>query len=55
MKLKSLNLVELNAQELKEIEGGLVLPWVATAALWVIDNWDDIVAGNQEWKKQHHH
>jgi hypothetical protein len=55
MNLKNLNVVELNAQEVKTTEGGMILPWVASAALWVIDNWDDITAGNNDWKKQHHH
>ncbi|MCT4013726.1 class IIb bacteriocin, lactobin A/cerein 7B family [Elizabethkingia anophelis] len=52
MNLEKLNLVELNAQEVKQIEGG-ILPWVASAALWVIDNWDDIVAGHERYKKKH--
>lgn len=55
MNLKNLNLVELNTQELREVEGGLILPWLASAALWVADNWDDITAGNQQWKKEHNH
>ncbi|MCT3949241.1 class IIb bacteriocin, lactobin A/cerein 7B family [Elizabethkingia anophelis] len=56
MNLKKLNLVELNFQELKETEGGII-PWLvrgaAVAAAWVVDNWDDIKEGHDKYRKKH--
>lgn len=54
MDLKKLNVVELNAQEVKKTEGGLIL-WgdkVAALAYWFLDNWDDIAAGNRDYKNR---
>ena len=48
--MKNLNLVELNAQELREVEGG---DWIKKISLGylasqVIENWDDIKKGFSE-------
>ena len=54
MNLKNLNVVELNAQEVKETEGGLIL-WadkLGQFTYWVVDNWDDIAAGNKDYKNR---
>lgn len=42
MNLQSLNLVELNAQEVKEVDGGL---WVEVIVSSIIDQWDSIKQG----------
>jgi hypothetical protein len=42
MNLQSLNLVELNAQEIHSVEGGIGWEWLAEQ---VIANWDDIKHG----------
>jgi hypothetical protein len=44
MNLQNLNLVELNAQEVQEVDGGGKVPWV-DIFLAVADNWDQIKAG----------
>ena len=48
--LKSLNLVELNAQEIMKIEGGAWPKWVKGGLIGyiaseLIDNWDDFEKG----------
>jgi hypothetical protein len=51
MKLENLNLVELNATEVREIEGGWDLKKVLSRSLWgaaavyVMNNWPDIKSG----------
>ena len=43
-KMKNLNLIELNAQELIEIEGGKSGGWTWLAEQ-IIDHWDEIKSG----------
>ena len=50
--LKNLNLVELNAQEVKKIEGGLIL-WTKTIVGYLLSDFDSILEGNAAWKKEH--
>ncbi|MEN5133163.1 hypothetical protein [Elizabethkingia anophelis] len=49
MNLKKLNLVELDVQEMKETNGG----WLKEAVFFVLSEWDSIVEGNKQWKKEH--
>ena len=50
--LKKLNLVELNAQEVKKIEGGLIL-WTKTIVGYLLSEFDSILEGNAAWKREH--
>ena len=50
--LQDLNLVELNAQELKKTEGGLIL-WTKTIVGYLLSEFDSILEGNAAWKKEH--
>ena len=50
--LKNLNLVELNAQEVKKIEGGLIL-WTKTIVGYLLSEFDSILEGNAAWKREH--
>ena len=56
MDLKKLNVQEMNKKELTIIQGGIG-PWlvrgVIAAAVWVVDNWDDLKRGHDEYKKKH--
>ena len=54
MKLEKLNLTELDAQELKNVQGGWVWIPVATAiGAYVLDNYTDIKKGLYDgWNKQ---
>ena len=50
MNLEKLNLVELDAQEVQETEGGTVPSWLKKlgwgyVASVVVDNWSDIKSG----------
>lgn len=50
MNLQNLNLVELNAQEVQEVEGGSAPSWLKKLGWgWVvtevIDNWEEIKKG----------
>jgi hypothetical protein len=50
MNLENLNLVELNAQEEKEIDGGLLVETLLTIGGAIIYNWSDIKKGfNDGW------
>jgi lactobin A/cerein 7B family class IIb bacteriocin len=56
MDLKKLKVQDLNKKELTIIQGGIG-PWlvrgVIAAAVWVVDNWDDLKRGHDEYKKKH--
>lgn len=45
MNLENLNLVELNAQEVKEVEGGLLIETLLAIGGAVIYNWAEIKRG----------
>lgn len=45
MNLENLNLVELNAQEVQETEGGFLLPILAAIATACIADWDNFERG----------
>ncbi|MCL1671775.1 class IIb bacteriocin, lactobin A/cerein 7B family [Elizabethkingia ursingii] len=49
MNLQKLNLVELNAKEMKDTNGG----WLKTIVGILVAEWDDIVEGNRQWKREH--
>lgn len=49
MNLEKLNLVALDAKEMKETEGG----WIKTIVGYLLSEWDDIVEGNKQWKREH--
>ena len=50
--LQDMNKVELNAQELKKTEGGLIL-WTKTIVGYLLSEFDSILEGNAAWKKEH--
>jgi hypothetical protein len=45
--LENFGVQELNAREIREIEGGKGSPWgyAVAGVLWVLSEWDDISAG----------
>ena len=49
---KMKNLQEMSLNEMRKTEGGIA-PWLISAAVWIADNWDDLVKGNERWKKEH--
>ncbi len=46
------NLKKMSLQEMRQTEGGIA-PWLISAAIWIADNWDDLVKGDERWKKEH--
>jgi hypothetical protein len=45
MNLDNLNLVELNAQEVQEVDGGIIWVVLGLVAAGVIADWDDFKKG----------
>ena len=52
IKNKMKNLQEMSLNEMRKTEGGIA-PWLISAEVWIADNWDDLVKGNERWKKEH--
>ncbi len=46
--MKKLNVTELSIDEQKNIDGG----WMKSAFFWLLSEWDDIVEGNKQWKRE---
>ncbi|HDR52821.1 MAG TPA: hypothetical protein ENN90_14585 [Mariniphaga anaerophila] len=47
--LKVREIQKLEKKDLKQFSGGIKIPgpggWLVAAAIWIYDNWDDIVEG----------